>query len=123
VTRKRILIVEDVEDNRELLVQYFADEFEVLEAVDGRQGVAMAREARPDLILMDLSLPELDGWQAAAMLKTDERTRDIPIIAISAHAMVGDKERALAAGCNGYLAKPVDFPVLDRLVKQSLGDA
>jgi CheY-like chemotaxis protein len=120
--KKRILIVEDVEDNRELLVQFFQDQYEIFEAADGQEGIAMAERLRPDLILMDLSLPLIDGWQATSTLKADARTSDIPIVAISAHAMVGDEEKALQAGCNAYLSKPVDFNELDRVVRQYLGD-
>jgi CheY-like chemotaxis protein len=119
--KKRILIVEDVEDNRELLVQFFQDQYEIFEAADGKEGIAMAERLRPDLILMDLSLPLIDGWQAATALKNDLRTAEIPIVAISAHAMVGDEEKALLAGCNAYLSKPVDFNELDRVVRKYLG--
>lgn len=118
--RKRILIVEDVQDNRELLVQLLEDQYEIFEAEDGKEGLAKAEQLRPDLILMDLSLPVLDGWQASAALKSDSRTRHIPIIAVTAHAMVGDEEKALAAGCDGYLSKPVDFMELEKLINQFL---
>ncbi|MDP8221972.1 MAG: response regulator [Candidatus Lernaella stagnicola] len=118
--RKRILIVEDVEDNRDLLVQFFEGQYEIFEAADGQVGIAMAERLRPDLILMDLSLPVIDGWQATAALKADARTREIPIIAITAHAMVGDEQKALAAGCDGYISKPVDFNELERIVKKYL---
>jgi len=121
--RKRILIVEDVPDNRELLVQLLEDRYEIHEAEDGKEGLAKAEQLRPDLILMDLSLPVLDGWQASAALKSDSRTRHIPIIAITAHAMVGDEEKALAAGCDGYLSKPVDFIELEKLINQFLEKA
>jgi CheY-like chemotaxis protein len=120
--KRRILIVEDVEDNRELLVQFFQDQHETYEAVDGREGVALAQRLRPDLVLLDLSLPEIDGWQVASILKADARTQAIPIIAITAHAMVGDEEKALHAGCDAYLSKPVDFLELERVVQQLLGD-
>jgi two-component system, cell cycle response regulator DivK len=119
---KRILIVEDVEDNRDLLVQFFEGQYEIHEAIDGQQGIAMAENLRPDLILMDLSLPVIDGWDATAALKADARTKAIPIIAITAHAMVGDEQRARAAGCDDYLSKPVDFVELERLVAKYLGD-
>ncbi|NLH50076.1 MAG: response regulator [Myxococcales bacterium] len=121
--QKKILIIEDVEDNRELLVQFFEGQYEIHEAVDGQEGIAQAHKIRPDLILMDLSLPVLDGWQATAALKADARTRHIPIIAISAHAMVGDERKALAVGCDAYLSKPVDFVELERVVNKYLGVA
>jgi CheY-like chemotaxis protein len=106
----RILYVEDNDDNIYMLKHRLEGrDFEVLVARDGQTGVEAAREHRPDLILLDLGLPVLDGWEAARLLKEDERTRSIPIIALSAHAMDGDRARALAAGCDEYGTKPVDF--------------
>jgi two-component system cell cycle response regulator DivK len=106
----RILYVEDNDDNIYMLKQRLERKgFEVLVAHDGRAGVEAAREHMPDLILLDLGLPVLDGWEAARLLKQDERTRAIPIIALSAHAMAGDRAAALEAGCNDYGTKPVDF--------------
>ena len=106
----RILYVEDNDDNIYMLKQRLERQgFEVLVARDGRAGVEAAREHMPDLILLDLGLPVLDGWEAARLLKEDERTRAIPIIALSAHAMAGDRAAALAAGCDDYGTKPVDF--------------
>ena len=106
----RILYVEDNDDNIYMLKQRLERKgFEVLVARDGRAGVEAAREHMPDLILLDLGLPVLDGWEAARLLKQDERTRAIPIIALSAHAMAGDRAAALEAGCNDYGTKPVDF--------------
>jgi len=107
---KRILYVEDNEDNVYMLRRRLTKAgFEVLVATDGEQGVAAARAETPDLILMDLSLPRVDGWEAARQLKGDPETESIPIIALSAHAMVGDRERAMEAGCDDYDTKPVDF--------------
>ena len=105
---KRILIVEDVELNRDLLVQLLEDEYEILTAVDGVAGVELARREHPDLILMDLSLPVVDGWEATRRLKAEEATCAIPVIALTAHAMHGDEERARACGCDGYMTKPID---------------
>ena len=105
---KRILIVEDVELNRDLLVQLLEEEYEILTAADGAAGVELARRERPDLILMDLSLPVVDGWEATRRLKAEAATRAIPVIALTAHAMRGDEERAWACGCDDYLTKPVD---------------
>ena len=106
----RILYVEDNDDNIYMLKQRLERKgFEVLVARDGRAGVEAAREHMPDLILLDLGLPVLDGWEAARLLKQDERTRAIPIIALSAHAMAGDRAAALEAGCNDYGTTPVDF--------------
>ena len=110
----KLLYVEDNDDNVYMLVRRLRRQgFEVVVAPDGAQGVEAAREHRPDLMLMDLSLPVLDGWEASRRLKQAPETRAIPIIALSAHAMAGDRERALAAGCDDYDTKPVD---LDRLL-------
>ena len=117
---KRILVVEDVELNMDLLVQLLEDEYEVLTARDGAEGIDLAEQERPDLILMDLSLPVIDGWEATRRIKTQPHLCHIPIIALTAHAMVGDAEQALAAGCDDYLTKPLDeellFEKLDRLL-------
>jgi two-component system, cell cycle response regulator DivK len=106
----RILYIEDNEDNVYMLSRRLRKHgFEVSIASDGEQGVEMARSEKPDLILMDLSLPSLDGWEATRLLKEAPDTRAIPIVALSAHTMSGDRERALAAGCDDYDAKPVIF--------------
>ena len=106
----RILYVEDNEDNVYMLSQRLRRHgFEVIVASDGEQGIEMAREKAPDLILMDLGLPAMDGWSATRLLKEAPDTRKVPIIALSAHTMPGDRERALAAGCDEYDAKPIDF--------------
>jgi len=119
---KRILIVEDVELNVELLVQLLEDDYELLVARDGAAGLEAARRERPDLILMDMSLPVLDGWQAARTLKADPQLQHIPLIGLSAHAMSGDREKALAAGCDEYLTKPLKednlFAKLDALLRE-----
>jgi CheY-like chemotaxis protein len=109
----RILYVEDNEDNVYMLRRRLERSgFEVTVAGDGEQGVAVARDEQPDLILMDLSLPVLDGWEATRRLKSAEETRAIPVIALSAHAMPGDREKALEAGCDDYDSKPVNLPSL-----------
>ncbi len=105
---KKILVVEDVDFNRELVVQVLEDKYQVIEAVNGKEGVELAERERPDLILMDLSLPVMDGWEATRRLKANDDLRSIPVIALTAHAMAGDKEKALAAGCDDYLVKPLD---------------
>ena len=105
---KKILVVEDVDFNRDLIVQLLEDEYQVIEAVNGKEGVEIAERERPELILMDLSLPIMDGWEATRRLKANADLRSIPVIALTAHAMKGDEEKALAAGCDGYLAKPID---------------
>ncbi|HUK16301.1 MAG TPA: response regulator [Bryobacteraceae bacterium] len=109
----RILLIEDNELNRDMLSRRLARKgFEPLLAVDGEQGVALALRERPDLILMDMNLPKLDGWEATRRIKMDAQTKDIPVIALTALAMAGDRERALAAGCDDYNTKPVEFAVL-----------
>jgi len=112
----KILYVEDNEDNVYMLkmrLELLEDNFEILIAEDGEKGCAMAAEQRPDLILMDLELPIIDGWEATRRLKSDPQTKAIPIIALSAHALAGSREKALAAGCEEFATKPVEF---DRLV-------
>ena len=112
---RRLLYVEDNEDNLYMLQLWFdvLGDYEILSARDGAAGIAMAAAERPDLILMDLNLPEIDGWEATRRLKADPATRDIPIIALSAHAMAGDREKALATGCDDFDTKPIEF---DRLL-------
>ncbi len=105
---KKILVVEDVDFNRDLVVQLLEDKYQVIEAVNGKEGVEIAERERPELILMDLSLPVMDGWEATRRLKANADLRSIPVIALTAHAMKGDEEKALAAGCDDYLAKPID---------------
>jgi two-component system, cell cycle response regulator DivK len=119
---KTILIVEDVEYNRELLVQLLEDEYEIRTAADGAAGIESAARHRPDLILMDLSLPGVDGWEATHRLKARPETAGIPVIALTAHAMHGDEERARACGCDGYLTKPIDEDRLFETLARFLGD-
>ena len=118
----KILYIEDNEDNIYMLSQRLGRKgYEVIVARDGSQGVAMARSETPALILMDLSLPELDGWEATRQLKSSPETQAIPVIALSAHAMAGDRDRALAAGCDEYDSKPVDLPRLLEKIETLLG--
>ncbi len=110
----RILLIEDNEMNRDMLSRRLQRKgFEVEMAVDGRIGVEMARAGRYDLILMDMSLPEVDGWEATRQLRAAPETATVPIIALTAHAMAGDRDKALEAGCNDYDTKPIE---LDRLL-------
>src|SRR5438477_12349100 len=105
---KTVLLVEDNEDNRIIYataLRYAG--YSVIEAITGTEGVHHARTDQPDLILMDISVPELDGWEATSRLKADPATRHIPVIAVTAHALPGDQERSVAVGCDGYLAKPI----------------
>jgi CheY-like chemotaxis protein len=109
----KILLVEDNEMNRDMLSRRLGRKgFEVAIATDGAQGVEMARSEAPDLILMDMSLPVLDGWEATRRLKADAELARIPVIALTAHAMAGDREKALEAGCDDYDTKPIELPRL-----------
>jgi two-component system, cell cycle response regulator DivK len=118
----RLLLVEDNEENRDGLSRHLRRKgFEVLLAVDGRQGVEAARAGAPDLILMDMSLPVLDGWEATRQLKAAPETRHIPVIALTAHAMAGDREKALQAGCDEYDTKPVEIARLLGKIQALLG--
>jgi CheY-like chemotaxis protein len=119
---KRILYVEDNDDNIYVITHRLGRAgFTVLVARDGEQGVAMARAERPDLILMDLRLPVIDGWEATRRIKADAATRHIPVLALSAHAMTGDRARALEAGCDDYDTKPIDLPRLRAKIDALLG--
>jgi two-component system cell cycle response regulator DivK len=109
---KKILIVEDNELNTELLLQLLEDDYELVTAGNGEGGLDLAAEMMPDLVLMDISLPVMDGYEATRQIKADPKLSHIPIIALTAHAMAGDKEKALAAGCDGYLTKPLDDDLL-----------
>jgi two-component system, cell cycle response regulator DivK len=109
----KILLVEDNEMNRDMLSRrLIRRNYEVVVAVDGKEGIEKANSENPDLILMDMSLPEIDGWEATMRLKADDATRSIPVIALTAHAMESDKAKALNAGCDDYDTKPVDLPCL-----------
>ena len=118
---KKILIVEDTELNRDLLVQLLEDDYEIVTAEDGAAGIEQAQQEQPDLILMDLSLPKVDGWEATRWIKDDEQLSQVPVIALTAHAMQGDEEKALAAGCDAYLTKPIDEDRLFEVLAQYLG--
>jgi two-component system, cell cycle response regulator DivK len=118
----KILIVEDNEMNRDMLSRRLARRgYDIVMAVDGAQGVAAAAAERPDLILMDMSLPVLDGWEATRKLKAEADTRAIPVIGLTAHAMTGDRDKALAAGCDDYDTKPVELPRLLGKIEALLG--
>jgi CheY-like chemotaxis protein len=118
----RILVVEDNEMNRDMLTRRLIRRgYEVLVAEDGVAGVATARTQKPDLVLMDMSLPVMDGWEATRQLKGDEATRAIPVIALTAHAMAGDEEKAMQAGCDAYETKPVDLARLLSKMEELLG--
>lgn len=113
MSRNRILVVEDNPDNLTLIVDVLIElEYEVLQATNGMQGVSIAEETIPDLILMDLSLPKMDGWTATRKIKAQQDLHHIPIIALTAHAMKGDRERAIEAGCDDYISKPINLQEL-----------
>ena len=117
-----VLLVEDNEDNRIIYataLRYAG--YDVIEAITGTEGVRRARDHQPDLILMDISIPELDGWEASSVIKADPRTRHIQIVAVTAHALPGDEERSRQSGCDGYMAKPIPPGVLLAEVDRRLG--
>jgi CheY-like chemotaxis protein len=116
---KTILIVEDIELNIDLLAQILEDDYDILIAKDGAQGVALTEQNKPDLVLMDISLPVMDGYEATRNIR--KTFQSLPIIGLSAHAMQGDDEKAKAAGCTDYLTKPVDEDLLLRKLKEYLG--
>jgi two-component system cell cycle response regulator DivK len=118
--RKTILVVDDTDWNRDLLVQVLEDEYTVLQAVDGEQGVKAAEQDKPDLILMDLGMPVMDGWEATRKIKANDALKHIPIIAVTSHAMVGDAIDARKAGCDDYLPKPIDENELLKKIKNLL---
>jgi len=119
----KILLVEDNEMNRDMLSRRLArNGFEIVIAVNGQEGLDLASSENPDLILLDMSLPVIDGWEAARRLKADTATAKIPVIALTAHAMVQDKEKALAAGCDDFDTKPVELPRLLEKINLLLGN-
>jgi CheY-like chemotaxis protein len=120
MAQKKILVVDDTEWNRDLIVQLLDEEYSVVEAVNGDEGVRKAETEKPDLILMDLGMPVMDGWEATRKIKANGQLKDIPIIAVTSHAMVGDEIEARKAGCDDYLPKPIDENELLRKIKKFL---
>lgn len=118
--RKTILVVDDTEWNRDLIVQLLEEDYTVLQAGDGEEGVKRTKEKRPDLILMDLGMPVMDGWEATRRIKANDELKHIPIIAVTSHAMVGDEVEARRAGCDDYLPKPIDEEELLKKIKKFL---
>ena len=121
MAKKTILIVDDTEWNRELLVQLLEENYNILQAVDGADGVRMTEENKPDLILMDLGMPVMDGWEATRKIKANDALKHIPVIAVTSHAMVGDEIDARKAGCDDYLSKPIDDEALIAKIKRFIG--
>jgi CheY-like chemotaxis protein len=122
IAGKTVLLVEDNEDNRivySTILQHFG--YVVMEALNGEEGIAKARAERPDLILMDISIPVIDGWEATQVLKRDPETRGIPIIALTAHALASDREKAMEVGCDSYLAKPCEPKAVVSEVEKFIG--
>jgi len=124
MSKPRVLIVEDNVDNFEL-VRFLLERagYQVLSAANGLEGVDEAKRELPDLILMDLSMPEMDGWMATTQLKSDDETRRIPVLALTAHTLPGDRKRAIDAGCDGYISKPIKVASFDKLVATLLRQA
>jgi len=124
MSQPRVLVVEDNVDNL-ALVRFLLERagYFVMSAANGLEGIESARRDQPDLILMDLSLPELDGWMATTQLKADEQTRRIPVLALTAHTLPGDRKRAIDAGCDGYISKPINVASFDKLVANLLRQA
>jgi CheY-like chemotaxis protein len=120
----KVLLVEDNEMNRDMLSRRLIRRgFQVVFAMDGQQGIDLARSERPDVILMDMSLPIIDGWEASRRLKADDATRSVPLIGLTAHAMSGDREKAIEAGCDDYDTKPVELNRLIGKIERLLGTA
>ena len=120
----KVLLVEDNEMNRDMLSRRLIRRgFQVVFAMDGQQGVDLARSERPDIILMDMSLPVIDGWEATRRVKADDATRSVPVIGLTAHAMSGDREKAIEAGCDDYDTKPVELDRLIGKIERLLGAA
>src|SRR5437773_11235455 len=120
MSHKKILVVDDAEFNRDLIVQLLVDDYQIVEAVDGQDGLNKAEAERPDLILMDLGMPVMDGWEATRKIKANSELKNIPIIAVTSHAMVGDEIDARKAGCDDYLPKPIDENELLKKIKKFL---
>jgi two-component system, cell cycle response regulator DivK len=118
--KKTILVVDDTDWNRDLLVQLLEDEYHVVQAIDGAEGLRKTEEDKPDLILMDLGMPVMDGWEATRRIKAKDALKQIPIIAVTSHAMVGDEIEARKAGCDDYLAKPIDEDLLLQKIRKFL---
>ena len=118
--KKKILIVDDTEWNRDLLVQLLEDDYDLVQAVNGEEAVKKTADEKPDLILMDLGMPIMDGWEATRAIKAKSELKHIPVIAVTSHAMVGDEITAREAGCDDYLPKPIDENELIRKIKKLL---
>ena len=121
MSKKKILVVDDTDFNRDLVVQLLEDEYDMVIAENGEEALQKSDAERPDLILMDLGMPVMDGWEATRILKANDNLKHIPIIAVTSHAMVGDEIDARKAGCDDYLPKPIDEDLLLRKIRKYLG--
>ena len=120
MSKKKILVVDDTDFNRDLVVQLLEDEYDMVIAENGEEALQKSETERPDLILMDLGMPVMDGWEASRKLKANDNLKHIPIIAVTSHAMVGDEIDARKAGCDDYLPKPIDEDLLIKKIKKFL---
>ncbi|HEX6770161.1 MAG TPA: response regulator [Candidatus Binatia bacterium] len=120
-TKKKILVVDDTEFNRDLVVQLLEEDYDMVIAENGEEALTVAEQERPDLILMDLGMPVMDGWEATRRLKSNDELKNIPVIAVTSHAMVGDEVEARKAGCDDYLPKPIDEDLLIKKIKSFIG--
>jgi CheY-like chemotaxis protein len=120
MAKKSILVVDDTEFNRDLVAQLLEDDYQIIIAENGAEALEKTEAQRPDLILMDLGMPVMDGWEATRRLKANDDLRHIPVIAVTSHAMVGDEIEARKAGCDDYLPKPIDEDLLIRKIKKYL---
>ena len=119
--KKKILVVDDTEFNRDLVVQLLEEDYDMVIAENGEEALTVAEQERPDLILMDLGMPVMDGWEATRRLKSNDELKSIPVIAVTSHAMVGDEVEARKAGCDDYLPKPIDEDLLIKKIKNFIG--
>lgn len=121
MAKKKILVVDDTEFNRDLVVQLLEEDYDMVIAENGEEALTVTEQERPDLILMDLGMPVMDGWEATRRLKANDELKNIPVIAVTSHAMVGDELEARKAGCDDYLPKPIDEDLLIKKIKNFIG--
>lgn len=121
MAKKKILVVDDTDFNRDLVVQLLEEDYDMVIAENGEEALTVTEKERPDLILMDLGMPVMDGWEATRRLKANEQLKAIPVIAVTSHAMVGDEVEARKAGCDDYLPKPIDEDLLIKKIKNFIG--
>lgn len=120
MARKKILVVDDTDFNRDLIAQLLEDEFDLIMAEDGADALEKIEREKPDLVLMDLGMPVMDGWEATQRIKSNEAHKHIPVIAVTSHAMIGEESKAIQAGCDDYLSKPIDEEMLIKKIQRIL---